>query len=276
MSAANPVVDSKSLKFIKDKNGNVLLMKLDNTLIASFNPAQNLLRVSETPNKFKIQSNAAFGENSLILDYSQVKCNQCVPMIEAVNFNDFLVELSNKFFFWKGTGDSGSDIPSNAKCSSYGLVRPTFVYTKSLITKNSKFIRLKNVDSERWGLKIQYGGYLEGSLEPYFKPYFGGNDLMPDTEIGLQVESLISLDDLFIRLYINARRIDFDVYFIVNPDSNTFTLLNADPMYFVSTADYQYDAISDTLTIQSLKRTGDPLSFYVRWKNVPELEAMPV
>ncbi|MDL2141170.1 hypothetical protein QQY79_01450 [Flavobacterium tructae] len=273
MSAANP--DTRILKLVKDKNGNVLLMKLDDTLITSFNPAQNLLRIPEAPNKFKIQSNATFGENPLVLDYTQVNCNLCVPVIEARNFNDFLLELSKKFFFFKGSSDGGSDTPSNGKCCLYGIVRPTFVYTKTLITKNSKFIRLKNTVSERWGLKIQYGGYLEGTLEPYFKPYFGGSDLMPDTEIGLQVESLISLDDMFIRLFISTRREDFDVYFIVNPDSNTFTLLNADPTYFVSTADYQYDAIRDTLTVQSLKATEDPLSFYVRWKNVPELEEMP-
>lgn len=274
MSAANP--NPKMVKFIKDKNGNVLLMKLDNTLITSFNPAQNLLRIPEAPNKFKIQSNASFGENPLVLDYMQVDCDLCVPIIRGRNFNDFLLDLSEKYFFFKGSGDGGSDDVSGSKGSVYGLVRPTFVYTKTLITKNSKFIRLKNVDSERWGLKIQYGGYLDGSLEPYFKPYFGGSDLMPDTEIGLQVESLISLDDMFIRLFWNTQRENFDVYFIVNPDSNTFTLLNADPMYFVSTADYQDNAISDTLTIRSLKPTGDPLSFYVRWKNVPELEAMPV
>lgn len=273
MSAANP--DTRILKLVKDTNGNVLLKKLDNTLITSFNPAQNLLRIPEAPNKFKIQSNATFGENPLVLDYTQVNCNECVPMIEARNFNDFLLELSKKFFFFKGTSDSGSGNSSGGNCSVYGLVRPTFVYSKSFITKNSKFIRLKNVYSEHWGLKIQYGGYLEESLEPYFKPYFGGSDLMPDTEMGLQVESLISLDDMFIRLFISTRREDFDVYFIVNPDSNTFTLLNADPTYFVSTADYQFDANSDTLTVQSLKASEDPLSFYVRWKNVPELEAMP-
>ncbi|MCV9934674.1 hypothetical protein OIU80_20530 [Flavobacterium sp. LS1R47] len=273
MSAANP--DTRILKLVKDNNGNVLLMKLDDTLITSFNPAQNLLRIPEAPNKFKIQSNATFGENPLVLDYTQVNCNECIPMIKARDFNDFLLELSKKFFFFKSSGDGGSDAPSNGKCSLYGVVRPTFVYTKSLTTKNSKFIRLKNVYGERWGFKIQYGGYLEESLEPYFKPYFGGSDLIPDTEMGLQVESLISLDDMFIRLFISTRRENFDVYFIVNPDSNTFTLLNADPTYFVSTADYQDDAIRDTLTVRSLKATEDPLSFYVRWKNVPELEAMP-
>lgn len=87
------------VRFIKAANGNVLLQKNDETLIASFNPAQNLLRIPEDKNKFKIQSVSAFGNNALVLDYTQVDLINCSPPIVAANFNEFLIELSRKFFF---------------------------------------------------------------------------------------------------------------------------------------------------------------------------------
>ncbi|MCV9929043.1 hypothetical protein OIU83_15365 [Flavobacterium sp. LS1R49] len=274
MSAAIP--DPRILKFIKDENGNVLLMKLDNTLITSFNPAQNLLRIPEASNKFKIHSNATFGENPLILDYTQVNCEQCEPAIDAAGFNDFLFELAKKFFFSDGKGNGGSGAASGT-CSLYGIVRPTFVYSKSFITKNSKFVRMSRVENDNAYFTFQYGGYLEDSLEPYFKPYFGGSDIIPDTENQLNTSSLLSLDDMFFRFFISTRHLEFDVYFIVNPDSNTFTFLNADPSFVVSLADYQPNATSDTLSVRSLiDGDGASINLYVRWKNVPELEAMPV
>ncbi len=95
------------VKFIKDDNGNVLLKKLDNTLITSFNPAQNLLRMPEQT-KFKIQSVSSFATDPLILDYLQVDCANSVPAIVAVNFNEFLLELSKKFFFLDDDGSGGS------------------------------------------------------------------------------------------------------------------------------------------------------------------------
>ena len=95
------------VKFIKDDNGNVLLKKLDNTLITSFNPAQNLLRMPEQT-KFKIQSVSSFATDPLILDYLQVDLANSVPAIVAVNFNEFLLELSKKFFFLDDDG-AGSD-----------------------------------------------------------------------------------------------------------------------------------------------------------------------
>jgi hypothetical protein len=91
--------DKRIIKFIKESNGNVLLKKLDNTLITSFNPAQNLLIIPESKDKFKIQSNSIFGENPLVLDYKQINCELCDPVIEASSFNEFLTKLSTLFFY---------------------------------------------------------------------------------------------------------------------------------------------------------------------------------
>jgi hypothetical protein len=91
--------DKRIIKFIKESNGNVLLKKLDNTLITSFNPAQNLLIIPESKDKFKIQSNSVFGENPLVLDYKQINCELCDPVIEASSFNEFLTQLSALFFY---------------------------------------------------------------------------------------------------------------------------------------------------------------------------------
>lgn len=91
---------SKIIKFVKDENGNVLLYRTqDNSLITSFNPAQNVVGVPSIPNMFKIQSEASFGTNPFVLDYLQVDTGLCDPIITAENFNDFLVELAKKYFF---------------------------------------------------------------------------------------------------------------------------------------------------------------------------------
>lgn len=90
----------KIIKFVKDKNGNVLLYRTqDNFLITSFNPAQNVVGVPAIPNMFKIQSEASFGTNPFVLDYLQVNTGLCDPIITAENFNDFLIELAKKYFF---------------------------------------------------------------------------------------------------------------------------------------------------------------------------------
>jgi hypothetical protein len=95
---------SAIVKFVKDGNGNVMLYKTqDNSLIASFSPDQNIVRDSSDANKFRIQSVASFGVNSFVLDYREVDCNLCEPIIVAENFNDFLIELSKKFFFLETT-----------------------------------------------------------------------------------------------------------------------------------------------------------------------------
>jgi hypothetical protein len=91
--------DKRIIKFIKESNGNVLLKKLDDTLITSFNPAQNLVVIPESKDKFKIQSSSVFGENPLILDYKQINCELCDPVINAWSFNEFLTQLSALFFY---------------------------------------------------------------------------------------------------------------------------------------------------------------------------------
>ena len=91
---------SKIVKFVKDKNGNVLLFRTqDNFLITSFSPAQNVVGVPSSSSMFKIQSEASFGNNPFVMDYLQVATELCEPMIMAQNFNAFLIELAEKFFF---------------------------------------------------------------------------------------------------------------------------------------------------------------------------------
>lgn len=91
---------SPSLIFIKDENANVLLEKLPGSvLIASFNPGQNVIKDVSNPNKFKIQSEASFGDNPFVIDYRDIDGWLCSPQIFATNLNDFLIELSEKFFF---------------------------------------------------------------------------------------------------------------------------------------------------------------------------------
>ena len=48
---------------------------------------------------FKIQSEASFGTNPFVLDYSQVNIDLCEPAILAIDFNTFLIELAQKFFY---------------------------------------------------------------------------------------------------------------------------------------------------------------------------------
>jgi hypothetical protein len=94
-----PIIDKGIIKFIKDENGNVLLKKIDDTLITSFNPIQNLVKIPAQPSRFRIQSTASFGTNPFILDYTQVNIDLCEPQIVAVDFNTFLIELAKKFFY---------------------------------------------------------------------------------------------------------------------------------------------------------------------------------
>lgn len=100
-------VDKRIVKFIKASNGNVLLKKLDDTLITSFTPAQIVVGVAGKPNFFKIQSEASFDAKHFVLDYAQVNRGLCEPDISAENFNDFLIELSDNFF---NTGSSVQEV----------------------------------------------------------------------------------------------------------------------------------------------------------------------
>ncbi|RKR11128.1 hypothetical protein C8C83_2825 [Flavobacterium sp. 90] len=269
-------IDARIVKFVKDENGNVLLKKLDNTLISSFNPAQNLLRIPEAKNKFKVQSISSFANNNFILDYTEVNCDLCEPIIQAQNFNDFLIELSYKFFFVenKGTVSSGG----SSKSSIYGIIRPTFVYSNNFITQNSKFIRFQRIVGADYptDITVEYGGFREGTLEPYTKPFYGGIDLDPTISVNwMSIESLYSIDDLFFRFSSSSYLKYFDVKLIVNPDSNTFSFMHANPLFVTSDADYNVGAVSDTLNLKLSTADNNKIEAFLRWKNVPELEANP-
>lgn len=88
----------KTLKFVKDANGDVFLYKMQsNTLLASFNPAQNVIRESGDDHRFKIAENV--NDLGFVLDYRSIDSLSCSPIIVEANINDFLIELSKKFFF---------------------------------------------------------------------------------------------------------------------------------------------------------------------------------
>ncbi|MFE3847139.1 hypothetical protein ACFX5D_04050 [Flavobacterium sp. LB3P45] len=90
----------KTLKFIKDSTGIVLLYNTqNNSLVASFNPAQSMVRENEDPYRFRIVSSLALDREGFLLDYRTINTVLCVPLIVEANINDFLAELSRKFFF---------------------------------------------------------------------------------------------------------------------------------------------------------------------------------
>ncbi|WP_268847893.1 hypothetical protein [Flavobacterium aestivum] len=96
----NPIV-----KFIKESNGNVSLLKIeDDSIVTSFSPTQNVVRDLSHPNKFKIQSETSFESSPFVLDYWEIDGSACEPMINSSSFDGFLKELSEKFFF-VNTGD---------------------------------------------------------------------------------------------------------------------------------------------------------------------------
>lgn len=89
-----------SLKFIKQSNGNVLLLKTDNNeFIASFIPSLTIERDKDNANRFEVMSQ--------YIDYRSIDCDACSPVIVAANFDEFLIELSEKFFF-EESGSKGS------------------------------------------------------------------------------------------------------------------------------------------------------------------------
>jgi hypothetical protein len=113
------LTDTRILYFEKLENGNVLLRKIqDDSLIASFNPAQNLVRFETDPNKFKIQSEASFGTNPFVLDYRAFNLDYCSPAIQASNFNDFLNSLARDYFYLEN--DCESEAPQKGEKGDTG------------------------------------------------------------------------------------------------------------------------------------------------------------
>lgn len=86
------MVQNESLKFVKKQNGNVLLLKIeDNSFIASFIPSLTIERDKDNANRFEVMSQ--------YIDYRSIDFDACEPVIIAANFDEFLMELSEKFFF---------------------------------------------------------------------------------------------------------------------------------------------------------------------------------
>lgn len=91
---------AKTLKFVKDATGIVLLHKIqDNSLVASFEPSLNIVKERGEPNRFKISSSITADGAGFVLDYRTIDSAVCSPVIVEAGINDFLIELSKKFFF---------------------------------------------------------------------------------------------------------------------------------------------------------------------------------
>jgi hypothetical protein len=256
------------LKFVKDDNGSVRLFDVEEkTLLASFNPNMTIIKDRSKKDTFIIQNEK--GENPFVLNYLEVGRQYCIPAIIATDFNEFLIELADKFFYT-------SQEPEVQKNSTYGIVRPTFVHSRDFITTNSKLMRIVKSSEDPY-VMVSYGGY-DSQGKFFLKPYYGGTDLNAEMEVELPVKSLFSLDDMFLRFSVSTRAWEFEAILVVNPDSNTFTFYNADPLYIYSDAEYKTDAVSDTLyLVASTGDEGNPrIRARVRWKNVPELEDTPV
>lgn len=91
---------AKTLKFVKDATGIILLYNIqDNSLVASFEPSLNIVKERGEPNRFKIASFITADGDGFVLDYRTIDAAVCSPVIVEAGINDFLIELSKKFFF---------------------------------------------------------------------------------------------------------------------------------------------------------------------------------
>lgn len=98
------------LKFVKDDQGSVRLYKIaDNTLLASLNPASNIIKDRSQKDFFIIQNDK--GENSFVLNYLEINKSFCNPEIYANDFNEFLIEIADKFFFGSEGSSGGITSP---------------------------------------------------------------------------------------------------------------------------------------------------------------------
>ena len=96
-----PPAEKRIIKFVKTGNGNVLLMKMDNTLIASFASNQSIVKDLNRPDMFMILSETAYNLNPLVFNYQEVWGELCQPAIDNSTMDSLLNALSQYFFFDK-------------------------------------------------------------------------------------------------------------------------------------------------------------------------------
>lgn len=110
----SPISHVKKLKFTKKDNGTVLLQNTqDNSVVASFEPSMSLHRERGNDNRFRIASST--DDDGFLIDYRYIDCELCIPVIVQANVNEFLIELSEKYFFINSgkSGNSGDAINQN-------------------------------------------------------------------------------------------------------------------------------------------------------------------
>ena len=131
----------KQLKFVKETNGDVILYTLSGQLIASFNEAQTILREAGDLNRFRIVTE--INDPGFLFDYRFIDSLSCFPMIIENGINEFLIELSKKFF-------------SGAKAQSGNLNLPIAFLELRLKSKGS------NLCIPNKGSGIEIGDLVEG------------------------------------------------------------------------------------------------------------------
>ena len=131
----------KQLKFVKETNGDVILYTLTGQLIASFNEAQTILREAGDLNRFRIVTE--INDPGFLFDYRFIDSLSCFPMIIENGINEFLIELSKKFF-------------SGAKAQSGNLNLPIAFLELRLKSKGS------NLCIPNKGSGIEIGDLVEG------------------------------------------------------------------------------------------------------------------
>lgn len=96
-----PPAEKRIIKFLKAKNGNVLLMKMDNTLIASLSSSQSVVKDLNRPDMVMIQSETAYNINPLVFNYQEVWGELCQPAIDNSSIDNLINALSQDYFFDK-------------------------------------------------------------------------------------------------------------------------------------------------------------------------------
>lgn len=181
--------EPNSLKFIKQSNGNVLLLKKEtNHFIASFIPSLTIERDKDNLNRFEVMSQ--------FIDYRSVDCDSCTPVIVADNFDEFLIELSEKFFFLNKKGC----------CNKFGRVTRKDKGINNCVLNTGDGLEAGDIVSlwpdlnTYWETAIYHGGDLNdnNNFEPLTIHNMGTNCPVYDGQIyGIQgslLEMMSSID----------------------------------------------------------------------------------
>jgi hypothetical protein len=139
----------KKFKFMKQQNGNVLLLNSQNDdFVASFIPSMTIKRDKDDLGRFEIMS--------VLLDYKDIDCSVCSPVIEATTFDAFLIELSEKFFFLN-KASSQDNFSRTIKVAPTNLSGEGTIEAQICEYVNSLSLLKKDTDADVW---VELDNYL--------------------------------------------------------------------------------------------------------------------